>query len=206
MQGSDSAPRRRIQERFKSVCLVDALRAFRYKVPYLGHGPFWAIKDGSKFLEPFKLLFCNLSSLIASTQFCKCAFIQWCLRKHVRSVSPEALKRDGQFLLYYSNHFIACRVCDGQVQINFSHRSHTWVTALLHHFGACATPVVHDSVSSLAFVFIQSLDAIYEITDQCSHMCLSLSLGIYFQCIILFLSKERFLNDFYIPLSFRRGR
>ena len=40
--------------KFVDVCLVDALRAHGFKVPYTKDGPFWAIADGSCFLSPWQ--------------------------------------------------------------------------------------------------------------------------------------------------------
>ena len=37
---------------FKDTCLVDAFRSIGIKVPYTGPGPFWAVSDGAKMLEP----------------------------------------------------------------------------------------------------------------------------------------------------------
>ena len=37
---------------FKETCLVDAFRSIGIKVPYTGPGPFWAVSDGAKMLEP----------------------------------------------------------------------------------------------------------------------------------------------------------
>ena len=42
--------------RHHDVCLIDALRAHRFKVPYCEDGPFYAVQDGSKFLRPSKQL------------------------------------------------------------------------------------------------------------------------------------------------------
>lgn len=42
-----------MEEKFKDVCLIDTLRAHGYKLEYASDGPFWAIRDGSTFLEPF---------------------------------------------------------------------------------------------------------------------------------------------------------
>lgn len=44
---------------FTEVCLVDSLRALGFKVPYLGHGPFWAMQDGNAMLKPFQHLGCH---------------------------------------------------------------------------------------------------------------------------------------------------
>ena len=48
--------RSRCDDCFKDVCLVDALRAHGFKVPYTGDGPFWAIADGNRFLQPWQCL------------------------------------------------------------------------------------------------------------------------------------------------------
>ena len=40
------------------VCLVNSFRALGYKVPYTSSGPFWAIKDGNRFLAPWSTLAC----------------------------------------------------------------------------------------------------------------------------------------------------
>ena len=47
---------RRCEEpmKFQNVCLIDALRSLGVKVPYIGHGPFWALADGNKMLHPFQ--------------------------------------------------------------------------------------------------------------------------------------------------------
>lgn len=45
-----------VDDRYVEVCLVDALRAHRYKVPYTCNGPFWAMQDGNAFLSPWKQL------------------------------------------------------------------------------------------------------------------------------------------------------
>ena len=42
-----------MEEKFQDVCLIDTLRAHGYKVDYASDGRFWAIQDGSTFLEPF---------------------------------------------------------------------------------------------------------------------------------------------------------
>ena len=39
-----------------NVCLVDALRALGFKVPYARSGPFWAVEDGNAFLQPWQCL------------------------------------------------------------------------------------------------------------------------------------------------------
>lgn len=44
------------EQRCADVCLVDSLRAHRYKVPYSSNGPFWALKDGNYFLRPWQSL------------------------------------------------------------------------------------------------------------------------------------------------------
>ena len=40
---------------YDDVCLVDAIRALGVHVQHTRAGPFWALKDGNAFLEPFKL-------------------------------------------------------------------------------------------------------------------------------------------------------
>ena len=45
-----------MEKKFQDVCLIDMLRAHGYKVGYASDGPFWAIQDGSTFLEPFRSL------------------------------------------------------------------------------------------------------------------------------------------------------
>ena len=49
---------RKQQRRYDDVCLIDALRCFGHKVPYEQDGPFWAIRDGTRFLAPFSTLDC----------------------------------------------------------------------------------------------------------------------------------------------------
>ena len=51
-----SSPIRPPAERFREVCLIDSLRAHRYKVQYTADGPFWAMADGNKFLRPWQNL------------------------------------------------------------------------------------------------------------------------------------------------------
>ena len=49
----------REEESFRActdACLVDSLRALGYKVAYTSSGPFWAIKDGNRFLQPWGCL------------------------------------------------------------------------------------------------------------------------------------------------------
>ena len=43
-------------ERYEEVCLIDSLRAHRYKVQYTKDGPFWALADGNTFLQPWQNL------------------------------------------------------------------------------------------------------------------------------------------------------
>ena len=38
---------------------MDSLRALGFKVPYLGNGPFWAMRDGNAMLKPFQHLGCS---------------------------------------------------------------------------------------------------------------------------------------------------
>jgi hypothetical protein len=52
----DPAPFAPPAERFREVCLIDSLRAHRYKVQYTADGPFWAMADGNKFLRPWQNL------------------------------------------------------------------------------------------------------------------------------------------------------
>lgn len=41
-----------LRHRYEEVCLVDSFRALGVKVPYNKSGPFWAVRDGQKMLEP----------------------------------------------------------------------------------------------------------------------------------------------------------
>ena len=43
----------------KEVCLVDALRSLGFNVPYVEDGPFRALTDGNRFLQPFQTLDCK---------------------------------------------------------------------------------------------------------------------------------------------------
>lgn len=47
------------EERFRETCLVDAFRSLGVKVSYSGHGPFWALADGAKMLEPLGQFSCH---------------------------------------------------------------------------------------------------------------------------------------------------
>ena len=40
-------------EKKKQTCLIDSLRSLGVPVPYLEHGPFWALADGNSMLAPF---------------------------------------------------------------------------------------------------------------------------------------------------------
>ena len=35
------------------ICLLHAMRALGIPVPHVGAGPFWALRDGNVFLQPF---------------------------------------------------------------------------------------------------------------------------------------------------------
>ena len=41
---------------YRDNCLVDALRALGFKVPYSQDGPFYVLKDGRKMLAPLEQL------------------------------------------------------------------------------------------------------------------------------------------------------
>ena len=45
---------------YRDNCLVDALRALGFKVPYSQDGPFYVLKDGRKMLAPLEQLVNNL--------------------------------------------------------------------------------------------------------------------------------------------------
>ena len=57
-------------DRKKNVCLIDALRSLGVPVQYASNGPFWALGDGNRMLEPFGplgylLLVCRLTQATA---------------------------------------------------------------------------------------------------------------------------------------------
>ena len=45
--------------RLPDVCLIDALRAHGFKIPYSAPGPFRAMGDGDQFLKPWGRLVCS---------------------------------------------------------------------------------------------------------------------------------------------------
>ncbi|OLP84293.1 Localization factor PodJL [Symbiodinium microadriaticum] len=79
------APSTGVEQKFQDVCLIDTLRAHGYKVDYASDGPFWAIQDGSTFLEPFR-------KTVARTTWGQIATVA-----------------NGQFILTIGAHFIALR-------------------------------------------------------------------------------------------------
>lgn len=58
---------------FEDVCLINALRCFGYKIPYVDHGPFWAQADGNRFLAPYGCL------------CCKCDAVAFCYKRPPKS-------------------------------------------------------------------------------------------------------------------------
>ena len=46
-------PGTRAVDKKKNVCLINALRSLGVPVPYAADGPFWALRDGNRMLEPF---------------------------------------------------------------------------------------------------------------------------------------------------------
>ena len=68
------------------MCLIDALRRLGVKVGYKSHGPFWAKKDGNKFLQPHG--------------------------KNLVEINAEDATRVGKYVVHLGDrdHFIAVRV------------------------------------------------------------------------------------------------
>ena len=54
----------KLKPRFQNVCLIDTLRLLGAKVQYTSDGPFWALADGNKMLEPLGDPFLSLKRLL----------------------------------------------------------------------------------------------------------------------------------------------
>ena len=127
------APRRQ-DDRFVDTCLVDALRAHRYKVPYTGNGPFWAVADGSEMLKP--------------------------LHKTIRPGSCSDLSAEGEYVLGYQRHFVALRRRYDTLEINLTNRSHQWCKCELSSthkhalFGPCSHGIMWLNPQYIEGVFV----------------------------------------------------
>ena len=103
---SSSSRRQSIPQcHFENTCLIDALRAHRLKVPYTCEGPFYALRDGCRFLRPLGLA--------------------------LQRSSPQDIMSEGKFIVGYNHHFVAVRRLNGCVEVNFKHKSHTWENCCL---------------------------------------------------------------------------
>ncbi|CAE7800313.1 unnamed protein product [Symbiodinium sp. CCMP2592] len=92
----------RKREKYLDVCLIDALRGHGHKCEYAADGPFWAMRDGNRFVNP-------LGKIIRRTDW----------QHIVRS-------RDAKFLVAADAHFMALRKQDGCLQLNHTNRTHNW--------------------------------------------------------------------------------
>ncbi|CAK0814461.1 unnamed protein product [Prorocentrum cordatum] len=91
---------------FKDVCLVDALRAHRYKVPYVADGPCWAQKHGNQMLAPFGKSIQKVSGGISAVDdTSKYVIFDPAKRTDLGTVAHfQALKKvDGELLLADTN-------------------------------------------------------------------------------------------------------
>ena len=90
---SCSLPSHSALKRYKEVCLVDSLRAHRYKVPYTKDGPFWAVADGNALLQPWQTL---LLSFDNNFWFC-------CERSHVGGIRAAVSSNDSKVAVLCAN-------------------------------------------------------------------------------------------------------
>eukprot|EP00434_Breviolum_minutum_P014051 symbB.v1.2.012392.t1/scaffold857.1/size218589/7 len=93
--------------RYVDVCLVDAMRALSFKVPYTGNGPFWALADGSCFVKP------------------------WGQRLNRVQEADLSASADVKLVVHSDSHFIAVRCLEGAWQVNFTNKTHKWQDTVL---------------------------------------------------------------------------
>lgn len=139
-----SAGPRKETPRYVDVCLVDAMRALSFKVPYTGNGPFWALADGSCFVKPwgclnrfhplhegfyflFRYKYIVVQNLIFSFQ------PSLALRQRLNRVQEADLSAsaDVKLVVHGDSHFIAVRCLEGAWQVNFTNKTHKWQEAVL---------------------------------------------------------------------------
>ena len=139
-----SAGPRKETPRYVDVCLVDAMRALSFKVPYTGNGPFWALADGSCFVKPWGCLnrfhplhegfyfllrykYIVVQNLIFSFQ------PSLALRQRLNRVQEADLSAsaDVKLVVRSDSHFIAVRCLEGAWQVNFTNKSHKWQDTVL---------------------------------------------------------------------------
>ncbi|CAE7236049.1 unnamed protein product [Symbiodinium natans] len=131
-------PETRTAKHFKDCCLVDSLRAMGHKVSYRGDGP-WKISDGMQWLQP--------------------------MRKTIRPCTfHDALVAQGDFLLAYSNHFVAARRRDGEnLKVNCG-RTHMWKDLRVKsHSG---THALHQDLDGNMLLDPRMLDACFRVMHR----------------------------------------
>ncbi|CAE7200946.1 unnamed protein product [Symbiodinium natans] len=132
-------PETRTAKHFKDCCLVDSLRAMGHKVSYRGDGP-WKISDGMQWLQP--------------------------MRKTIRPCTfHDALVAQGDFLLAYSNHFVAARRRDGEnLKVNCGRRTHMWKDLRVKsHSG---TRALHQDLDGNMLLDPRMLDACFRVMHR----------------------------------------
>ncbi|OLQ05533.1 60S ribosomal protein L15 [Symbiodinium microadriaticum] len=130
-------PRTAGNARHKDVCLLDCFRAHGVKVKYERDGPLWAMADGNTILEPFRP---------------KC-------------IVPVPSKRllHGRYIVGTHGHFVAVRVDEDGVSINFSNRRHKWTLAS----SSSSLKAVHWTcpLSGRTFINTANADAVYRLEE-----------------------------------------
>ena len=81
--------------------LIDSLRCFGYKFPYLGNGQV----DGNRFLVPYGRLCCNFTTVLCVTPFCCGTSIPG---RCLVAVSAKSVRQCGDYVVCFNDHFIPC--------------------------------------------------------------------------------------------------
>ena len=86
--------------KYDDVCLIDSLRALGVKLTYERSGPFRAIADGNRLLQEHSL--------------------------RLSHANVSDLQGGGRFVVGSSAHFVAFRVLENELHVNFQNKTHTW--------------------------------------------------------------------------------
>ncbi|CAE7235509.1 unnamed protein product, partial [Symbiodinium sp. KB8] len=123
--------------RYRDTCLVNALRAHRFKIDFEANGPFFAVRDGSKMLRPFR---------------------------HSIAAAPLVdVFQPGMYILAFDAHFVGLRNGDDGLQINQTHRSHAWQDAHVSDRFAAALRTCPSTGKLL--LNLSCVDALFKIHD-----------------------------------------
>ena len=125
------------KDKYKEVCLVDAIRAHGIKAVYDRHGPLWALKDGGPMLHEHGLLVETTAAkalpLCVQKVYTTYRLPLILVRYRIfREPGWQSLRRSGIFIVAYDAHFVAVRKStENALEVNFSHRRHLWHPLLL---------------------------------------------------------------------------